>query len=59
MKEKNEDARREAAQILGNLGDTRAIEPLKKALKDENEDVRETAKIALEKIDLKKNKNSC
>jgi HEAT repeat protein len=42
-----------AALALGRIKDPKAINSLKKALDDEDEDVRETAKEALEKIQKK------
>lgn len=44
-----------AAEVLGKIGDKRAVEPLKKALKDEIRNVRSKAAEALEKIKTKKN----
>jgi HEAT repeat protein len=43
-----------AAKALGEIGDTRAVEPLTEALKDKKKDVREAAKEALKKIKAKK-----
>ena len=51
---KNWDTRRGAAEILGKIGDARAVEPLTKALKDPNEYVQTSAKWALDKIKAKK-----
>jgi HEAT repeat protein len=45
----------EAAWALGWLGDTKAVNSLKKALRDENEDVRYAAAEALKMIKAKKN----
>lgn len=42
--------RENAARVLGKIKDTRAVEPLIKALKDEEERVRYRAKEALEEI---------
>ena len=42
--------RRDAADILGNIGDKSVMPYLKKALKDKNKEVREAAKKAIEKI---------
>ena len=47
--------RTEAAWALGWLGDTKAVNSLKKALHDENEDVRYAAAEALKMIKAKKN----
>lgn len=44
------EIRREAATDLSNLNDTRAVEPLIKALNNEDEKVREEASAALEKL---------
>lgn len=44
-----------AAEAIGRMGDTRAVEPLKKALKDEIRNVRSKAAEALGKIKTKKN----
>jgi len=49
-KDKDEDARKQAAYALGNTGDTRAIEPLNTASKDENDQVRIYATNALKKL---------
>lgn len=43
-----------AALALGNIGDSRAVEPLTEALEDKDSDVREAAKKALDKIKAKK-----
>jgi HEAT repeat protein len=40
-----------AAEALGNLGDTRSVEPLKSALNDENDYVHEVVEEALTKMD--------
>ena len=45
--------RREAAEVLGKIGDARAVEPLTKALKDKDWNVQEAAKEALDKIKAK------
>lgn len=42
--------RRDAAAILGNIGDKSVMPYLKKALRDKNKEVREAAKKAIEKI---------
>ena len=39
-----------AAEALGNIGDTRAVEPLIKALEDDDEDIRKAAADALKKL---------
>jgi HEAT repeat protein len=39
-----------AAQVLGNIGDPRALKPLKKALQDKDSSVRKEAKEALIKL---------
>jgi len=52
LKHKDEDVRISAAMALGEIGDTRAVDPLVQALKDEDEDVVKHADNALEKIDL-------
>lgn len=43
-------ARQRAARLLGNAGNQRAVEPLVKALEDDNEPVRAAAADALQKI---------
>lgn len=51
---KNDDdrnVRRAAAWALGNIGDTRAFDPLTKALKDKDPSVQAEAGRALEKIE--------
>jgi hypothetical protein len=47
VRDKDEDARAEAAQALGEIGDEKALIPLIQALKDRNVQVRETAITAL------------
>jgi len=42
--------RQTAAEVLGEIGDARAVEPLLAALRDEDSDVREAAAEALGKI---------
>ena len=42
--------REHTAEILGEIGDVRCIEPLEKLLKDGNGDVRRAAEVSLEKI---------
>lgn len=42
-----------AAELLGEIGDKKAIEPLKKALLDSEEIVRKYAKKAIEKLERK------
>lgn len=39
-----------AAQVLGNIGDPRALKPLKKALQDKDSKVRKEAREALVKL---------
>jgi len=46
-------ARAGAARALGEIKDARAVEPLTQALEDVDEEVREAAKEALEKIKAK------
>jgi hypothetical protein len=46
----DETVRKEAAKILGKVGDARAVEPLIEALKDDDEDVRWAAANALGNI---------
>lgn len=48
--DKNWSVREEATSALGDIADARAIEPLIKALEDEDRDVREEAAEALIKI---------
>ena len=43
-------ARQYAAEALGHIGDPRAAEPLKAALNDPEEEVREAAEVALDKL---------
>lgn len=50
----DEDVRKQVALALGKIGDARAVEPLTKALKDKDREVREAAKQALEEIKAKK-----
>jgi HEAT repeat protein len=47
---KDAEVRKEAAQALGEIGDTQAVEPLIATLKDENRDVRRAAAEMLGKI---------
>ena len=47
----NVKVRMEAAKTLGNLNDSRAIEPLIQALKDDESDVREWAVLSLVKME--------
>ena len=42
--------REHVAEILGEIGDKRGVEPLKNLLNDENDDVRSSVKVSLEKI---------
>jgi HEAT repeat protein len=50
MPSERSEARYRAAEALGNIGDTRAVEPLTKTLEDGDRDVRNTAKEALKKL---------
>jgi HEAT repeat protein len=54
LKDEDKVIRRIAAEILGEIGDKRAVAPLTAALKDEDELVRKNAAEALEKIRYKK-----
>ena len=45
--------REHVAEILGEIGDKRGVEPLKNLINDENDDVRSSVKVALEKINNK------
>jgi HEAT repeat protein len=56
LKEEDEMARRKVADALGEIGDTRAVEPLTQSLTDKywTDPGRERVKIALEKIKSKK-----
>jgi len=56
----NPTVRAESAKALGELGDKSAIEPLKKAaaVEDENTEVIEAAKQAIEKLESKKNEKA-
>lgn len=47
-------ARWQAATALGEIGDARAVGPLTQVLKDQNREIQEAAKEALEKIKAKK-----
>ncbi len=49
---KNETFRANAAIILGEIGDEKAAQPLRNALKDKSAPVRETARKALEKMNI-------
>ena len=42
--------RKHVAEILGEIGDKRGVEPLENLLNDENDDVRSSVKLSLEKI---------
>jgi HEAT repeat protein len=55
LKDKNPQARRAAAYVLGQLGPAakEGIPALNTALKDDNADVRQAATVALEKIRAK------
>jgi HEAT repeat protein len=46
--------RKHLAEILGEIGDKRGLEPLKNLLNDENDDVRSSVKLSLEKINNNK-----
>lgn len=48
--ESNEEVRQGAVEVLGQIGDSRAVKPLIAALKDENKDVRTNAAKALGQI---------
>ena len=50
LDDKNTTIRIGAAVVLGRLGDSRAIEPLKKLVSDPFADVRETAGEAIHKL---------
>jgi HEAT repeat protein len=50
LKDEEYMVRGRAAEALGNLGDTRAVEPLKSLLNDENAYVREVVEEALTKL---------
>ena len=47
LKDKDKAVRDAAAEALGKIGDTRALEPLREALNDADTDVRESAERAL------------
>ncbi|MDT4884626.1 hypothetical protein FQZ97_1207850 [compost metagenome] len=47
--------RKEAVIALGEIGDTRGIAPLERALKDSDPDVRKLAKLALTSIQMQGN----
>jgi len=49
--------RRDAADALGLIGDSRAEEPLRKALGSKDKNVRNGAKEALDKIEARKKGN--
>ena len=51
LKDNESIVREYAAESLGEIGDPRAVEALKEALKDEDLDVRSAAKEALAKIE--------
>lgn len=51
LKDPDEDMRRDAAWMLGNIGDERAIPPLTEALKDPDEEVRFHVAINLGKFE--------
>ncbi len=51
LRDKDPDVRKKATNLLYDMGDKRAIEPLKEvAYYDQNNEVREAAKNALEKL---------
>lgn len=50
LEDKGWDTRCDASKTLGMIGDISAVEPLIKALKDENSDVKESAAAALTKL---------
>jgi HEAT repeat protein len=52
LKNKNPLIRGGAAKTLGYMETPRAIDPLKELLKDEDEDVRESAKMSLERLGI-------
>ncbi len=51
LEDEDWEVRRAAARALGNLGDSRAIEPLKDLSDDKERKVRYTANLALNKLD--------
>lgn len=54
LEDKDVYVRRTAARVLGERGDKRAVEPLTRAMDDEDEDVRYWAARAIEKIEGKR-----
>jgi len=54
LRHRDKDVRISAARALGEIGDTRAVDPLTRALKDKNLAVQEAVKEALQKIKAKK-----
>jgi vesicle coat complex subunit len=51
LRHEDQHVRGNAARILGELGDPKALEPLRGALKDEYDDVRVEASVAIRKIE--------
>jgi HEAT repeat protein len=52
--DKDPDIKMRAAKSLGEIGDERAVEPLRKLLKDKDPDVRDAAGKAAERIKRRK-----
>jgi HEAT repeat protein len=50
LSDKDPDIKMRAAKSLGEIGDERALEPLKALLKDKNPNVRDAAWKAVERI---------
>jgi HEAT repeat protein len=50
LKDNDSQIRANAAEALGNIGDTRSVRPLIQALKDDNINVRNEAAHALDKL---------
>jgi HEAT repeat protein len=53
LKDREKPVRELAAKALGDIGDPRAIDPLRNALKDNDEDVRKKLEDALKKLGVK------
>ena len=53
LRHEDESVRRQAAEALGEIGDTRAVKPLTRTLKDDTWVVQAFAKEAIEKIKAK------